>query len=224
MACYLHPERQVYRSELLDTMPWLRHGFGTALAVDWPGDTATLKQTHSDHVHVVATSCCGEQGEGDALVTNVAGTAVSIRTADCVPVLLADPVHHVVAAVHAGWKGTSKAIVQRAVERMTADFGTRPGHLVAAVGPAIGECCYEVSADVGVQFTRYGVEIPKEGKPHLNLAQINRMQLVEAGVAQVDVLDVCTKCEATLCHSFRRDGERSGRMHAVIGIYTEGRN
>lgn len=209
----------VYRSSLFDPhKTWSRHGFGTALSQSWPGPTATLKQTHSDQVHVVEAVCGGEQGEGDALVTNVPGTAISIRTADCVPVLLADPVRKVVAAVHAGWKGTSKAIVRRAVERMEGAYGTRPGDVVAAIGPAIGVCCYEVSADVARQFAAYGVEIPEEGKPHLNLAAINRTQLEQAGVAQVDVLDVCTKCEAELLHSFRRDGDRSGRMHAVIGI------
>lgn len=206
----------VYRSSLFDPYKgWLRHGFGTALSQNWPGATATLKQTHSDHVHIVEAVCGGEQGEGDALVTNVARTAISIRTADCVPILLADPVRKVVAAVHAGWKGTSKAIVRRAVERMQAQYGTNPGDVIAAIGPAIGECCYEVSADVAMQF---GVAMPVEGKPHLNLAAINRGQLEEAGVKAVDVLETCTRCEAELLHSFRRDGDRSGRMHAVIGI------
>jgi YfiH family protein len=151
-------------------------------------------------------------------VTNAAGTVISIRTADCVPVLLADPVRKVVAAVHAGWKGTSKAIVRRAVERMQAHYGTHPADVIAAIGPAIGECCYEVSADVAAEFVAYGVAIAEEGKPHLNLAAINRMQLEQAGVVAVDVLDACTKCEAELLHSFRRDGDRSGRMHAAIGI------
>ena len=219
MAFSLGAQDHVYRSTLFDEQTWLRHGFGTALSNDWPGEvTATLKQTHSDHVHLVEAACAsgGELGEGDALVTNAPRTAISIRTADCVPILLADPVHKAVAAIHAGWKGTAKAIVRRAVERMQAEFGSRPQDLIAAIGPAIGECCYEVSADVAAQFPM--VELPAHGKPHLNLSAINRRQLEDAGVVAVDVLQACTKCDAGLLHSFRRDGDRSGRMHAVIGI------
>src|SRR5512140_3307956 len=106
---------QVLRSSLLRELPWLRHGFGTRQALNWPGPAATLKQIHSDSVFAVKGPGCAlaELGQGDALVTAEAATPLSIRTADCVPVLLTDPVHRIVAAVHAGWRGTQAGIVRK---------------------------------------------------------------------------------------------------------------
>jgi polyphenol oxidase len=195
---------------------WLQHGFGTRHATDWPGETATLKQIHSSDVVAVQSACTGELGTGDALVTGEPGVRLSIRTADCVPLLFADPVRRVVAATHAGWRGTASRISQRTIERMARDYGCSPADIRVAVGPSIGLCCYEVSEDVAVRFPGYA---PGCGKTMLDLVEINREQLIEAGVLEIDAMRLCTRCDPEQrFHSFRRDGERSGRMHAVIGL------
>jgi copper oxidase (laccase) domain-containing protein len=92
--------------------------------------------------------------------------------------------------------------------------------LIAAIGPAIGPCCYEVSQDVAARFQDFLPEWSGAGKTHLDLVRVNQWQLQAAGVppGAMDVLDACTRCEADLFHSFRRDAEASGRMHAVIGL------
>jgi len=111
----------------------------------------TLRQVHSDVVHVIRESQPVIL-KGDALATRTPGFLLSIQTADCVPILLVDPRHRAVAAVHAGWRGTLARIAAKAVGRMTMEFETRPGDVLAALGPAIGRCCYEVGPDVTKEF------------------------------------------------------------------------
>ncbi len=214
---------QVLRSGILGELAWLRHGFGTRQASNWPGATATLKQIHSDAVFAVKGPGCSlaELGQGDALITAETAIPLSIRTADCVPLLLADPVRRVVAAVHAGWRGTHAGIVRKTVETMGKEYDSRPDDILAAIGPAIGPCCYEVSPDVAQRFEPYLPEWTGFGKTHLDLSSINRWQLLDAGLAPSHIDSEpaqCTRCHADLYHSFRRDAEFSGRMHAVIGI------
>jgi YfiH family protein len=218
---------QVLRSTLLESLgDWFHHGFGTRHAANWPGETATLKQIHSDIVHTIDGPCSPKElGSGDALATATPDVTVSIRTADCVPILLVDPQSKSVAAVHAGWKGTQQQIVRRTVDAIIREFGAKASNIHAAIGPAIGPCCYEVSQDVAEQFAAYLPEWTGMGKTHLHLTQFNRWQLIEAGVPvqniDLDEPPLCTRCEATLFESFRRDGAQSGRMHAVIGISTQ---
>jgi len=215
----LDPADQVLRSSLLDALNWLRHGFGTRRTSNsWQAGTATLRQVHSDIAFQAKDRC--DQDEGDALLTNQPGISLSIRTADCVPLLIADPANLAVAAIHAGWKGTELRIAAKVVERMSRDFGSLPESLIAAIGPAIGPCCYEVSQDVAERFASYLPEWSGTGKTHLDLVRINQWQLQAAGVqaGSIDVLDACTRCEGERYHSYRRDAEASGRMHAVIGL------
>lgn len=196
---------------------WMTHGFGTAHAgADWPGETATLKQIHSSDVVAVKGPCTGELGPGDALVTAELGVRLSIRTADCVPLLFADPVRRVVAATHAGWRGTAASISRRTIELMTNGYGCAAADIRVAIGPAIGPCCYEVSEDVAVQFRGHASGC---GRVMLDLVEINRLELLESGVTEIDAMRLCTRCDAEArFHSFRRDGERSGRMRAAIGL------
>ena len=171
---------------------------------------ASLQQIHSARSLVAAEA--GVAGEGDALLTRQPGLTISIRTADCYPILLADPVAGVVAAIHAGWRGTGAHIVEQVIERLRSEFGTKPEDIVAAIGPGIGGCCYEVGEDVA---RRFGMD--RAGK--LDLAAENLHQLVEAGVqrAHVDSIGACTRCDAQRFHSWRRDGEHAGRMISFIG-------
>ncbi len=178
---------------------------------------ATLKQIHSNRCLIAAGAECA--GNGDALITSIPKLPVSIRTADCLPILLADPRHRAVAAIHAGWRGSAARICVETLARMKEAFGTATADVFAAIGPGIGACCYEVGEEVARQLGR-----DTAGK--IDLANANRTQLIEAGVpdAQIDLLDLCTFCNPELFHSFRRDKERAGRMVSYIAIERAIRN
>jgi len=206
--------RQVYRSRELDALPWLVHGFGTRQS-DIPGrfaNLATVKQIHSATV-VAAGGRCGVLGEGDALLEDRPGAVIAVRTADCMPILLVDERHRAVAAVHAGWRGTVARIVKSAVDAMHARFDTAPADLRAAIGPGIGECCYEVGPEVAAQFGY-------QGRAHISLSDANRAQLLEAGVTprRIYASNLCTMCLADEFHSFRRDREAAGCLYSFVGI------
>jgi YfiH family protein len=111
----------------------------------------TLRQFHSDVIHIAAAPCA-EAPRADALITSTPGLLLGVQTADCVPILLADTRQRVVAAIHAGWRGTLARIAVKTLGRMTMEFGTRPRDVVAALGPAIGRCCYEVGPEVAQAF------------------------------------------------------------------------
>jgi YfiH family protein len=213
MAFYLDPD-SIYRVSELDALPWLLHGFGTRHS-DIPAKfarLATLKQVHSADC-IAADGRGGVLGEGDALLENTPASVIAVKTADCIPLLLVDEANRAVAAVHAGWRGTAAQIARRAVEAMHARFGTRPEHLHAAIGPGIGNCCFEVGPEVAEQFGR-------AGRVHVDLQEENRQQLLQAGVTlgRIYASNLCTMCEAEEFHSFRRDRERAGRMHSFVGL------
>jgi YfiH family protein len=161
----------------------------------------------------------------DALITSVPGIAVGLETADCVPVLLFDPVKPAVAAVHAGWKSTVKKIVQKAVHRMHEEFGSEPARMIAAIGPAIGPECYEVDERVMERvrdsFSFWNEVSTPRGTDHwsLDLVKANKLELLQIGLAEKNVhtLGLCTSCRRDLFYSFRTEG-RTGRMLSVIMI------
>ena len=197
-------------SPLLTQLNWLQHGFGTRSDSVSQENMASLKQIHSARVLTAGEVGCA--GEGDALITTHMGIPVSVRTADCYPILLADARNHVVAAVHAGWRGTAGQIALRTLEEMHRLHGTEVTEVYAAIGPGIGKCCYEVGADVA---RRFGMN--QAGR--IDLAAINRLQLLDAGLAErrIALLGGCTKCHADLFHSYRRDGWAAGRLISYIG-------
>jgi YfiH family protein len=127
-----------------------REKFMTALGVR-KIPLVTLRQFHSDVIHV-AVALRAEAPKADALITSTPGLLLGVQTADCVPILLADIRRRVVAAIHAGWRGTLARIVVKTLGRMTMEFGTCPGDVIAALGPAIGRCCYEVGPEVAQAF------------------------------------------------------------------------
>jgi len=213
MGFYQGTDR-IYRVKELDGLPWLVHGFGTRHA-DIPGlfaNLATLKQIHSSTC-LPADGRAGPIGEGDALLENTPGAVVAVRTADCIPILLVDERVRAVAAVHAGWRGTAAGIARRAVDAMRERFGTDAADLHAAIGPGIGECCFEVGPEVAAEFGR-------AGRVHLDLAAENCRQLEEAGVTpeRIYASKLCTQCLSDDFHSFRRDREASGRLFSFAGI------
>jgi len=206
--------RHIYRVPELEALGWLEHGFGTR-QVDVPAlypNLALLKQVHSATC-VAAGGRSGVLGQGDALLENAPGSAVAVRTADCIPILLADERLRTVAMVHAGWRGTAAGIARRAVESLGERFGSQPADLHAAIGPGIGKCCYEVGPEVAVQFG-------EAGRAHIDLAGLNRAQLLKSGVTphRVYASNLCTMCLGHEFHSYRRDREAAGRMYSFAAI------
>lgn len=207
-----------YLSTLLAESGAAEHCFGTA-RVDPPQPWLELKQVHS--ARVVATGQWRPGLEADALVTRRSGTRLAVKTADCVPVLLLDPVRRAAAAIHAGWRGTVQGIVLAAVGEMGRLYGSRPEDLIAALGPAIGGCCYEVGPEVAVQFRDWFPERNDlERKTRIDLRAALRRQLLAAGLKEgrIDSTEVCTCCGGAEFHSWRRDGERAGRMFSAIAL------
>jgi len=219
-------------------IPWLVHGFGSKLwtlrdfkkGPEWQGFSVVwLKQIHSDVIHFIERPA-ERRLEGDALATDTAGLFLVIKTADCLPVFLADEAKRVIAAVHCGWRGTRLRILERVVLGLRERYGCRPGSLLAASGPCIGSSCYEVGEDVREAFAE--AELPltvfrrvpgKSGKYFLNLGEANRLQLLRAGLRASNLFDVagCTHCDPNF-HSFRRDKNDAGRLYNFIGIRGEG--
>jgi len=200
----------ILTSALLSELDWLEHGFGTRHApVDQSG-MASLKQIHSA-LALVADRHEGCVGEADALITAEPGVVVSVRTADCFPILLADTLRRAIAAVHAGWRGTVDGVVVETLNRMQAEYGTKPADIVAAIGPGIGACCYEVGEEVA---RRFGMD--RAGK--LDLAAENRRQLSDSGVTRITQSGACTFCDSARFYSWRRDRERAGRMISYIRV------
>ncbi|MBM4311127.1 MAG: peptidoglycan editing factor PgeF [Deltaproteobacteria bacterium] len=164
-------------------------------------------------------------GECDALVTNLPGITLLVRVADCVPILLYDPVHRVVALVHAGWKGTLAGIAAAAVERMRTRYGCRPFDLLAGVGPSIGPCCCEVGEDVAGRF-RSGFEgagrcmMMNCRAITIDLPEANRLQLLGSGVlpGNIEVAGLCTRCRSDVFFSHRGEQGKTGRFGLFAGL------
>lgn len=159
--------------------------------------------------------------QGDIAVSNDPSHAVSVRTADCVPILLADRRTGSVAAIHAGWKGTAAGAAVVAVQALVSRYGANPDDLTAAVGPSIGPCCYEVDPELFDRFSAHpeaSTWFSRDAKPRLDLWRATRDQLIRAGVnaRHIHVSGLCTRDHAALFHSYRRDGARAGRLVAAI--------
>lgn len=163
--------------------------------------------------------------EADGLITDAPGFLLGAGAADCVPMLVADARQRAVGAFHAGWRGTAAGMAAVGLAQMRASFGTRPEDCVAAVGPSIGACCYEVGEEVRAAFGQDAVfrAGPAPGKWRLDLWEANRRQLVAAGVPVVTVMGECTACTRETngqrrYFSYRAEGGRTGRMLGVIGV------
>jgi YfiH family protein len=206
--------------------------FCSSVGIDATG-IATCRQVHNDDIAVIdEVPDCSPRV--DAIVSTRPGVFPAIRTADCVPVLLLDPVNKISAAVHAGWRGTVLGITSKVVRFLEQNYGTNPNTLIASLGPAIGSCCYEVDDAVLVPF-RANVpdaeefihvrEVPA-GKAssrksyRLDLGAANRAALMAQGVPAQNIYPAgeCTSCNPSLFFSYRRDGARSGRHIAVVGF------
>jgi len=158
----------------------------------------------------------------DVLVTRSPEKTLMLRYADCTPVLLADPKRRVVAAVHAGWRGSVVRAAGAAVEALRDRFGCQPGDIVAGIGPAIGPCCYTVGQDVVEAFAdRPGLFARGDGGQRLDLWAANHQALVDAGVPseQIEVAGICTECQSERFFSHRANGgQPAGRFAALIRL------
>jgi hypothetical protein len=189
-----------------------------------------VHQVHQDGVWVVdgRTPLPAHEPppEFDAIVTDRPGLALCIKTADCVPVFLADPVRQVIGAVHAGWKGTALQIVEKAVGEIVQRFGARPSDLIAAIGPAIGPCCYEVDTSVYQAMSNHPERDSffharrEEGKWMLDLPLANRYQLLHSGLLpeRIRMANHCTACHPELFFSHRAQNGDTGRQLNFIMI------
>jgi YfiH family protein len=220
----------------LSAIPGLVHGFEqrpdgdrgetheesrarVAHALAGSGRLLLLKQVHGT---TVVEAPWSRTPEGDASLATAPGSLLGIKTADCIPVLLVDPRQRRVAAAHAGWRGTAAGVAARAVEALVAR-GSRAGDLVAALGPGIGPCCYEVGDELREAFGPGGAGFFRSrpgGRPHLDLRAANVRQLLGAGLRPDSVHHVtdCTCCRADLYPSYRREGRAAGRIISFVGF------
>jgi YfiH family protein len=210
--------------------------FVRAIAGEGAYELATLRQVHGTQVKTVTAGEAARQTaegravvEADGMMTASAGVMLGIQVADCVPVLVADTKERVVAAFHAGWRGTAAGIVELGIEQMRRDFGSRVQDLVGAVGPSIGGCCYTVGDEVRVAFGarfEYAEELFRSAEDgvHVDLAEANRRQMIRAGLRgdAVTVLGECTACGRAegqrKYFSHRAEKGFTGRAMGMIGV------
>lgn len=210
------------------------HRFCAAIGVD----ETRLVMTHQVHEDGIRVATAADvlpdlldpiDYRVDGLVTNTPVLALTIYYADCIPVLLYDPVGKAIAAVHSGWRGTSLGIAPKAVAKMTALYGTRPEDVLAAIGPGIGPCCFETHDDVPTALEdRLGPAVrpfchPLEqaaGKFTVDLKGIIAWELRQAGLAEehIDTLPLCTACHPELYWSHRKMGDQRGNHAAMIAL------
>lgn len=175
------------------------------------------KQVHSDVVKIV--DCAGDIGESDALITNVKNLGIAVIVADCTPVFLYDHKERVIAAIHAGWRGTEQKILLKALQQLERNYNTQPQNLIAYLGPSISTLNYEVGSDVAEKFDHEFVH-HNDGKLFLDVSGVNLKMLMEFGVPQnqIQKSELCTFEYKSLFHSYRRDREKSGRAMGVIAL------
>ncbi|MDH7499319.1 MAG: peptidoglycan editing factor PgeF [candidate division NC10 bacterium] len=198
---------------------------------------AKVRQVHGEEILVIDEEVSRRPGfpeellshSADALITALPGIILTISVADCVPLLLFDRAKRVIAAVHAGWRSTSARLTEKVIRRMGEDFGTHPEDFLAAIGPSIGICCYEVDEPVVEAFShRFPdwqslVREKDKGRWHLDLSRANQVQLTQCGVPPESIFSVgyCVSCHPELFFSHRRDGKRTGRMMGLVMLRDE---
>lgn len=183
-----------------------------------------LHQVHQDRIIRIVSDGTVKEDDGDGLTTNTLNQLIAVSTADCVPILLFDPVKKAAAALHAGWRGSILNISGKGVRNLVLNYGSDPKDVVAGIGPSIGPCCFEVGLDVvsaAEEKTSYGERVLQKkgnGKWRLDLVKLNSLQLMDAGIPpdQIQAAGLCTACLPNLFTSFRRDKKIVGSMMSGI--------
>lgn len=193
----------------------------------------TAQQTHTTNIRRVTAADAGkgvwtERGytDVDGLITNERHIPLVIFGADCVPVFLVDKRNRAVGVAHCGWMGTGKRMAERILREMTRAFGTNPSEVAAAIGPSIGKCCFQMDAPVlrlfreNIPWTEDIVtpDPTAEGKYKMDLWECNRRLLAEAGVRDIEIAGLCTKCDRERFYSHRGMGEKRGVMAGVLEL------
>jgi len=189
------------------------------------GRIVTMKQVHGDRIVYVEDNTAKEVGEADGMVTQVKDAYLGVLTADCVPILFLAPRQKLVAAVHAGWRGTVEGIAAKMVRLLKEEYDVPSENVEAALGPAIGACCYEVKDDVSRPLVDRWGDLAKpalesrEGKTFLDLRRMNRAILEDAGLPTQKIyqLGPCTSCTPGEFFSYRREKRETGRQISFIG-------
>ena len=218
----------LHTGEDVDNIISNRNRLSSLLQSSEPLHYIVADQTHSDNIKLITQkktkgweSLSDAIEDCDALITDVKGVVLTVLTADCVPILLYEQKKEVVAAVHAGWKGTKAQIVSKTVRKMTEMYGCDPKDIIAGVAPSIGRCCYEVGEDVAAHFSHIPEGFTPVGKKFmLDLPFINKQQLLNAGLQEenIEMSHTCTACHVDRFFSYRKEQGCSGRFMSMIGM------
>lgn len=189
------------------------------------GRIVTMKQIHGDQILEAKDKDIKEAGEGDGMVTQESGLFLSILTADCVPILFTVPGRRLAAVAHAGWRGTLAGLAPKMVRYLGSCYGVAAASIQAALGPAIGPCCYEIGPDVSAPMVqKWGRPAQSslrraDGKEFIDLKLLNSLLLEEAGVPATQIFPIgpCTSCVTEDFFSYRRDSKETGRQLSFIG-------
>ncbi len=185
-----------------------------------------LKQQHGNRIHWIDEDNCRQLWEGDGLITSVPGILLTVQTADCLSILLVDTKKKIVGNLHAGWRGTLANITGTGIKAML-ERGSDVNDLLAAFGPSIGSCCYEVGSEVESAFQEkfaeadsFFVARPERERKTLDLRKASYSQATRLGLKPNQILwnPYCTQCDSDMFFSYRREGARTGRMFALVGI------
>ena len=190
------------------------------------GRIVTMKQVHGNQILAVKDRGIKEAGEADGMVTEENGIFLGVLTADCVPILFSVSDRKLAAVVHAGWRGTLAGIAPKMINHLRGRYGVEPASIEAALGPAIGSCCYEIGTDVSLPLLQKWGNLAerclhmKGGKNFLDLRGLNSLLLQEAGVPHRQIFSTgpCTSCAAEDFFSYRREKKETGRQLSFIGL------
>ena len=226
-AFFCHGSLALHTGEPAEEVIANRREVARRLGIEQQAHFVVAEQTHSDNITIIGS----RESRGwhtaedavencDAMITDQKGVVLTILTADCVPLLLFDPEKAVVAAIHAGWRGTKANITGKTVQKMVESFGSEAEDIVAFIAPSIGRCCYEVGEDVAKHFIDKEVFDRAGEKYMLDLPLANQKQLLDAGLIRENIerCGECTACEVERYFSYRKEQGCSGRFMSMIGL------
>lgn len=182
-----------------------------------------MGQPHKGKIlKVDSKACLSEKLEDyDGAVTNLKDVALMVLTADCLPILLFDPIKNIIGIAHAGWRGTSEGIAKNIVNAMKSSFKSDPSQIFVGLGPSIRQCCYEVSSEFLMYFPDSVVKMAH--KYYFDLVNENANQLLSAGINSRNIFDcaICTSCRNNDFYSYRKEKEKAGRMASIVMLKTK---
>lgn len=222
---------KILKSDLLKSFPHIEHGFstrhfnrGTQLVKGYK--ICFVKQIHGNNVLEIKNTDQVKEAstyEADILVSKLTGIALTIRTADCIPILFYDPMTRVIAAAHAGWRGSAKAVSAKTIRVLKESYGVDPENVRVALGPSIRGCCYEVDSQVydAISIKKCFTALPHvSNRWMLSLQKLNEIQLAGEGIpiSHIWISKECTFCQNNQFFSYRKEGKAAGRQWGFIAL------